>query len=450
MFKVYKGEFSLGIEFAYGRAGSGKSRFVLSRIGERLKDPLKKTVVIVPEQYTFQMERDIFDVCKVPGFIGLSVLGFKRLVFRILEEAGGRAKESLNAAAKSMVVRLAVQQNGGNLKAFKKSARQPGFDVKMAELLSDLKRFDIDADTLLSKAPGLSAPYLREKAEDIGRIYKTYEALMQGRSDAEDLVNIAIENIGEADFLKGAYVVIDGFDLLTGQLKRLIKKLMELSDGMLVTFRMGREEDPDAGLFSPEQKVLEELKAHASAKGIPVVYKRLPDGDFPSRYAHPELSHLEKNLYAYPYKAYGDETKCISLFAAKNRISETLFAAENIFRLVRSGNYRYRDIAVLTDTEAYADIVKSTFMANGIPCFVDSKRELYESKPAVLVDAALGLVAGKWKIGEIVRLIKTGLTGLDEAEAEALLNCRREFGLRGYAFQKPFRYGGSSHLRLCG
>ena len=430
----------MNIEFAAGRAGCGKSRYVLQRIKTLMKDPLQKIVVIVPEQYSFQMERDIIEGCGVPGFMGLSVLSVKRLIYRILEEGGGRASKAVNLSAKSMMVRLAVRQMQDDLQAFKKSAREPGFDLKMAQLLSELKRYDITPESLLSHAEQLSMPCLKEKSLDIARIYEGYAAMMGGRTDMEDLINIAIGNMENAPFLCGAHLIIDGFDMLTRQIKRLIQKMMLLCESTLMTFRLCPPGDPDETLFMPEQEAFKEFYEVAREIKRPVSVKWLPDAaaGFPPRYVHAELAHLEKNFYAFPFAPYAQPVDAIALFASKNRTGEVLHAAETILKLVREKNMRYRDIAVLTDISAYGDLVKSVFMANGIPCFIDSKRKLSQSSLAVFIDSALALAGGKWHLSDIIRHIKTGLTALDEEEAGSLLNYQKEYGVRGFAFKKPF------------
>ena len=250
------------IEFVAGRAGCGKSRYVMDKIGALLSDPLRKIIVIVPEQYTFQMERDIMVSCGVAGILGLSVLSFRRLVYRILEEAGGRAAPVVGAAAKCMTVRLALQRE--ELPSFKKSARAAGFDAQMAELLTDLKRYDVTAGSLEEKAGQLALPYLRDKLLDVTKVYRRYEEIMAGRCDIEDIVNIAIENADKAPFLQGAHLIVDGFDMLTRQMKRLLKKLMELCASSLMTFRLPEQGEADAELFEPEARHFEEFFKYAS------------------------------------------------------------------------------------------------------------------------------------------------------------------------------------------
>jgi len=53
----------MSLRFIYGRAGSGKTRFCLeeikSRITSKATHPL---VLLVPEQFTFQAERDLISV----------------------------------------------------------------------------------------------------------------------------------------------------------------------------------------------------------------------------------------------------------------------------------------------------------------------------------------------------------------------------------------------------
>ena len=73
----------MSLRFIYGRSGSGKTYRCLQEIKERIESgaayPL---VLLVPEQFTFQAERDLIRVLKTGGILKAEVLSFRRLSFR--------------------------------------------------------------------------------------------------------------------------------------------------------------------------------------------------------------------------------------------------------------------------------------------------------------------------------------------------------------------------------
>ena len=81
----------MSLRLIYGRGGSGKSHYCLQDIKEKIKENGKdsnktrnKLVLMVPEQYSFQSERNLLKVVGVTGIIQAEVLSFKRLAHRVL------------------------------------------------------------------------------------------------------------------------------------------------------------------------------------------------------------------------------------------------------------------------------------------------------------------------------------------------------------------------------
>ncbi|MGI6668799.1 MAG: hypothetical protein ACOX4M_05100 [Acetivibrionales bacterium] len=107
----------MGLRIVYGRAGSGKTAFCLKEIEERLrtagnlfpgderasggKCPL---ILIVPEQFSLQAEKNLAKISAFFGVPGAEALSFRRMAFRVFSEVGGITRRHLNAAGKSMLL----------------------------------------------------------------------------------------------------------------------------------------------------------------------------------------------------------------------------------------------------------------------------------------------------------------------------------------------------------
>ena len=53
-----------------GRAGSGKSRLIFNQIKEQLnRNDGRKLILLVPEQFTLQSERDLIQYLQLPGIM---------------------------------------------------------------------------------------------------------------------------------------------------------------------------------------------------------------------------------------------------------------------------------------------------------------------------------------------------------------------------------------------
>jgi ATP-dependent helicase/nuclease subunit B len=77
----------------YGRADVDKDRFLFAQIGKQLEDVLNngegQIMLIVPDQYTLQAERNAFTQLALVGIMDLEILSFSRLSFKVLSETGG-------------------------------------------------------------------------------------------------------------------------------------------------------------------------------------------------------------------------------------------------------------------------------------------------------------------------------------------------------------------------
>lgn len=73
-----------------GRAGSGKTRLCLEEIKAALDTGPEGPglIILTPEQATLQMELELHKFLSLPGFSRAQVLSFRRLGWRVFQEAG--------------------------------------------------------------------------------------------------------------------------------------------------------------------------------------------------------------------------------------------------------------------------------------------------------------------------------------------------------------------------
>ena len=118
----------MSVRFIYGRAGSGKTFFCLDELKTRIHEGgYSPLVFLVPEQYTFQAERDLIAMLKTGGILGTEVLSFQRLVFRVFSETGGITYPHLHPAGKNIILYRIMDKMKSSLKYFAKSAESLGF-----------------------------------------------------------------------------------------------------------------------------------------------------------------------------------------------------------------------------------------------------------------------------------------------------------------------------------
>ena len=82
----------MSLQFYLGSAGSGKSyQMYRNIIEESQKNPGTNYLVIVPEQFTLQTQKDIVSMHPNHGVMNVDILSFMRFAYRIFDEVGGNA-----------------------------------------------------------------------------------------------------------------------------------------------------------------------------------------------------------------------------------------------------------------------------------------------------------------------------------------------------------------------
>ena len=79
----------MGLRFIIGRAGTGKTTLCMEEIIAQQNTGNKRQVLIVPEQFTSQAERDLIEKTEQNAILTAEVLSFGRLAHRVFSRKGG-------------------------------------------------------------------------------------------------------------------------------------------------------------------------------------------------------------------------------------------------------------------------------------------------------------------------------------------------------------------------
>ena len=110
-----RGEADLSLQLILGSSGSGKSHFLYETvIREAIEHPEEKFLVLVPEQFTMQTQKELVMRHPNGGILNIDVLSFERLAYRIFEELGVEKKNILEETGKNLFVRKVAQEKNQN------------------------------------------------------------------------------------------------------------------------------------------------------------------------------------------------------------------------------------------------------------------------------------------------------------------------------------------------
>ena len=157
------------LQFILGRAASGKTTAVISMLRE-LTAPGREAVLIVPEQFSFDTERDILEALGDKTASLVKVMSFTRLCDEIERNTGGGAGAVLSDAHKLILLNRALKICEPELKIWKRYISFPGFTASLLESIEEFKLNAITPQQLLAAAEMTEGSVLRDKLFDAAAV----------------------------------------------------------------------------------------------------------------------------------------------------------------------------------------------------------------------------------------------------------------------------------------
>ncbi len=425
----------------YGRESQDKEGFLYDSIAEvltRIDRENEHVLLVVPDQYTLQAERNAISYLKVNGLIEFEILSQGRLADRILAETGGSTRVHIDKQGRQMLLSGIISEESENLNVFRGMERFHSFIEMTNDLISEMKQYDTDLSRLSEVIAKLDdKSMLCRKLQDVYRIYERYEHDIAGKyTDSEDFIKLLLTKIPQSRLVKNTEFWVYGFESFSPQTIRLLAELERNSHSVSVILT-GDDSEKDQSLFALCQKMKKKLAEavgndHFSAKPI---QKERP------AVAEP-IAHLEQTLFSHPAPVYRGDLTGLTLCRAANYYSEAESAAAYITELVRDKGLRYRDIAVIcNDTEVRGAAIKRVFTEYGLRFFMDEKRRVMHDPIVGFISALLDVVTDNFLYEDVFLLLKTDLTPLEQEEYEALENYALRYRIRGKRWKKDFLYG---------
>lgn len=444
----------MSLQLYLGSAGAGKS-YQLYReiITQSSMNPDTNYLVIVPEQFTLQTQKDMVSMHPDHGVMNVDILSFLRFAYRIFDEVGVNDYPILEDTGKSMVVRRIIAEKKKELILFGAGAKKTGFVNELKSLISELFQYNIkEEDFQRMFEVSNQKPVLKAKLRDIQTIYKGFVSFMKERYiTAEEIMVVLNEVMDRSEWLKNSVICLDGFTGFTPCQNEVLAKMMRYAKKVIVTVTIDPREEvvskgADHQLFHLSKKTIGKLHSIAKETNTrvedPIYAESVSTSRVPYRFKDsPALASLEHNLFRYPFSYYEKEQEEISIHGARDMEGEIAFVVQEIQRLVREKDYRYRDIAVITgDIEGYARLVKRFFAQSKIPCFIDYKKEILGNPFAELLRSAVAIASEDYSYESVLRFLRTGLTGITKEEVDILENYILATGIRGSKkYAEPFR-----------
>lgn len=431
----------MSLRFCFGPSGSGKSHRIYEEIMQRAaEEPGRNFLIIVPDQFTMQTQKDLVMRSDRDGILNIDVLSFGRLSHRILEEVGTKEMPVLDDTGKSLVLQKVAADLKEQLPAMGSLLHKQGYIHEVKSAISEFMQYGIstqDMDKLITSAQKRGA--LAMKLKDLKTLYRGFQDYIRDHFiTTEETLDVLRRSLSKSKILKGSVVVFDGFTGFTPIQNRLIQELMRVCAETIVTVTIGVGEDPykmdgEQKLFHLSKKTVADLEKLAAEAEVERGEDLFVKGG-PNRFAKaPALHYLEQNLFRYQYEPYAGEQQEIHMFEALSPREEVHQTALYIRHLSREQGMTYRDIAVVIgDLEGYASYVETEFGQLEIPCFLDRTRGIVLNPMIEYIKSALQLYIKDFSYDTVFHFLRSGMSDISREEIDELENYVIRTGARGY------------------
>ena len=449
------------LKFCFGASGAGKSTRIYEEIIRRSFDePDTDFIIIVPDQFTMQTQKDVVRMHPSHAIMNIDVLSFGRLSHRIFEEVGLSSFSVLDDVGKSLILRRVADMLGDKLPVIGSNMHKTGYIDEVKSTISEFMMYGIgDKELAILEEKTITKGGLNSKIKDLRLLYSEFHKYISGKYiTTEETLDILCSSIPKSSLVKNAVIVFDGFTGFTPIQYRVIEKLLMTSKEVLISVTIDPKQNPyDHGfeqqeLFALSKKTVRDLKKIEMAlslekdekqKGIADdifikadVVKRLEK--------NPSLAFLEQNLFRYNSNTYENEPEEIEIFEASTPATEVRQVMIKISDAIRNKGYAYRDIAIVCGSlEEYSDLIGISAEKFDIPVYIDQNISLLLNPFIEYITSAINIVIGNFKYDDVFHYMRSGMTVFSREDTDILENYVRALGIKG---QKQWNDRFSRHM----
>ncbi|WP_099466521.1 helicase-exonuclease AddAB subunit AddB [Konateibacter massiliensis] len=430
----------MSLQLLLGNSGSGKS-YQLNQylIEQSMANPDTNYIIIVPEQFTLQTQKDIVSMHPRHGVMNIDIVSFQRLAYRIFEETGGNSLASLDDTGKNLIIRKIASQKQPELRMLGANLKKLGYISEIKSVISELTQYNVEPNQLEQLIEETkNKPSLNYKLQDIHVLYKGFKEYLADKFiTAEELLLVLSRVVKDSAIIQNSVIAIDGFTGFTPVQFVLLEELIKHCKKLMVSVTIDSREElnlkNEHELFYMSKKMILSLQKIAAETKVemeePIFMKEQVTCRHSGKTA---LGALEKRIFRYPVKKYEEEQEEIKIFTAKNPLAEIKAIAGEVLRLVREEGYRFQEIAVVSgDIAAYSSYAAKVFKQYDIPAFIDDKRSILMNSFVEFIRATLKMIEEDFSYDGVFRYLRCDMHPMEREDVDELENYCLAFGIRG-------------------
>ncbi len=385
-----------------GNSGTGKTTCVTACIRRDI-DEGRRVFLIVPEQQTVSVERDMASLLPPSAPLSFEVVNFTRLADTVFRIHGGLAMTGCDASLEQLLMWRTLTELTPIL--VNRIEPDPKNITKMRHIVKELRGMRM-SPAVLAEAAEKSDGNLQNKLKDYSLISATYHALLnEFAGDSADHLDRLAELLAAHPFPADTRFYIDNFSSFTEQEYGVIEALLRHSS---VTVTLCAPPHAALQLSSAEAEGTRNALLRIAAVCEKEI--KIEECNTPYRLGTGARAYIAENLFRVDYAAlpaYDGDTRDITLAECPDPLDACDFIAADIRRRVMSDGLNYRDFAVVCGSASnYAGMIDTAFEKYDIPFFFSRRQDLLSLEPIKMTLSAYAVISGGWKREDVIAYIK--------------------------------------------
>ena len=422
-----------------GSAMSCKDEIIHERIKRAVLSD-KQVYVFVPDQFSFEYDKMLYEIFGVKLFNRINVMGLNRFAKQLKKKFGNKNGETADDNTRAITMYKAIRNFKSENKSvyYTRNLEKTSFVTQMLDMTAQLRKNEIlpqSLETASFKTKGV----LSDKLKDISGIYGFYNKLLEENelSDGVSCIAEATQILAENSFFENCEVFFDRYDTFSADEYKLIEIMLHQCENVSVALTLSDENNSKSCLTPFASTIKTKSSLEKIAKTVGIETEHLKSNRY--HYNKASLVHVNANIFCVEnHPSQNHEGVKVAL--VQDMYDEVSFVASEIKRLVREQKYRYSDIAVISrQLGEYAPIIEGTFERYEIPSFIDAKQSVSKSVLAIYISSVLECLKGKsFRTEKLLRMIKSPLSPFKDFEVSAIEEYAYTWGVDGDMWKEPF------------
>lgn len=427
-----------------GPARSGKTAAILGEIRDAVTRREGRSLLIVPEQYSHEAERELCEACGDSLSLYAEVMSFTGLARWMQSRFGGGSRLRISQGGKLLCVTKSLKELKPMLRRYAPAAEHPDQQLLFLQELDMLRSSGTDSARLREIAEDME-PALAEKLTELAAVQEGCDAVMaRARLCTQDLTAQLAEQIGLHGLPGVQQVYVDGFIDFTGLELQVLEAMIRRKVPLTVCLTLSENTAGDEHML-PSLLTRQQLTALAAEADQPVteIHASRRETEMGA------LRFFSDNMFRFDADHFPLRKDEVRLLATENPRAECEAAAELILRAVREQGCRWRDIAVaVRGFDDYRLLLQTCFRQYGIPTFETRRDSLTDRSFPIWIECAYDVILDGWDTEDMTAYLRCGMSGLDDDACDELCAYLRRWKLKaadwkrtGEWMQHPEGYG---------